>query len=339
MLGRPASPTLGCRPCLFLRKKNRAFAQKERKSQAAASRSGGRATAAAAVGPLESWCYPPPPLATPELTRALRRTARGKRGRRARADRPRSTAPCSRRDEQRRHHLLEITLPMNYPACPPSIAADVPYLPKLQWSESSRLKDVLCQFQEHLKVLQDYWSTMDGIDKALWVVDPTKPTYAMSHHRIALGDDCYILLHVDTHKPNSLPECRFLGTDGKLERLIKNWRKNRKRWSADRKFHENLATVLDFALPQPPSVSIKDDQQADCGICYATHLPVDDELGTQSGCAADYKCENPSCSRAFHSVCLRDWLRTITTTRQSFDVLFGNCPYCSEPVAVKSTDS
>uniref|UniRef100_A0A453H9I3 FANCL UBC-like domain-containing protein n=2 Tax=Aegilops tauschii subsp. strangulata TaxID=200361 RepID=A0A453H9I3_AEGTS len=109
-------------------------------------------------------------------------------------------------DEQRRHHLLEITLPMNYPACPPSIAADVPYLPKLQWSESSRLKDVLCQFQEHLKVLQDYWSTMDGIDKALWVVDPTKPTYAMSHHRIALGDDCYILLHVDTHKPNSLPE-------------------------------------------------------------------------------------------------------------------------------------
>lgn len=47
---------------------------------------------------------------------------------------------------------------------------------------------------------------MDGIDKALWVVDPTKPTYAMSHRRIGLGDDCYILLHVDAHKPNSLPE-------------------------------------------------------------------------------------------------------------------------------------
>jgi E3 ubiquitin-protein ligase FANCL len=115
--------------------------------------------------------------------------------------------------------------------------------------------------------------------------------------------------------------------------------------SADKKFHENLATVLDFALPQPPSINIKDDQQADCGICYATHLPTgeliystpccnhfsyniicdykscafapeDDELGTQSGCATDYTCENSSCSRAFHSVCLRDWLRAITTTRQ-----------------------
>uniref|UniRef100_A0ACD5WE53 Uncharacterized protein n=1 Tax=Avena sativa TaxID=4498 RepID=A0ACD5WE53_AVESA len=177
-------------------------------------------------------------------------------------------------DEQGRQHLLEITLPMNYPACAPSVAADVPYLPKLQWSKGSRLKDVVSQFQEHLKILQDYWSTMDDIDKALWVVDPTKPTYAMSHRCIALRDDCYILLHVDAQRPSSLPECRFLGTDGKLERLINNWRKNRKGWNADKTFHENLATVLDFALPQPPSISIKDDQQADCGICYATHLPT-----------------------------------------------------------------
>uniref|UniRef100_A0A0E0KIH6 Uncharacterized protein n=1 Tax=Oryza punctata TaxID=4537 RepID=A0A0E0KIH6_ORYPU len=282
-------------------------------------------------------------------------------------------------DDQGRNHLLEITLPMNYPSIPPSLVADVPYLPKLQWSKGSRLKDVVCQFQEHLKILQDYWSIMDDIDKVLWVVDPTKPTFAMSHRRIALGDDCYLLLHVNARKPRSLPECRFLGTDGKLDRLITNWRKYRKKWSADKKFHENLSTVLDFALPPPPSVNIEDDEQVDCGICYAKHLPIDDELGTHSGGTTDYTCENPSCSRAFHSVCLRDWLRAITTTRQyvkmierprqsfyhlhmhlsilydllvfaqfiyshllalhrSFDVLFGNCPYCSDPVAVKITD-
>uniref|UniRef100_A0A0D9ZCJ4 RWD domain-containing protein n=1 Tax=Oryza glumipatula TaxID=40148 RepID=A0A0D9ZCJ4_9ORYZ len=217
-------------------------------------------------------------------------------------------------DDQGRNHLLEITLPMNYPSSPPCLVADVPYLPELQWSKGSRLKDVVCQFQEHLKILQDYWSIMDDIDKVLWVVDPTKPTFAMSHRRIAL----------------------------------------------DKKFHENLSTVLDFALPPPPSVNIEDDEQVDCGICYAKHLPIDDELGTHSGGTTDYTCENPSCSRAFHSVCLRDWLRAITTTRQyvkmintqeaktiflpppyelvSFDVLFGNCPYCSDPVAVKITD-
>lgn len=90
-------------------------------------------------------------------------------------------------DEPGRMHLLEITLPMGYPESPPSISADVPYLPKINWSKNSRLKDVICQFQAHLKILQEFWNTMDEIDKVLWIVDPTKPSYAMSHRRIALG--------------------------------------------------------------------------------------------------------------------------------------------------------
>lgn len=102
----------------------------------------------------------------------------------------------------------------------------------------------------------------------------------------------------------------------------------------DRSFSENLTSILDIQLPQPPDVR-KDDLQAECGVCYAQYLPIDDELGLKSGSSTDYTCENNNCSRAFHSVCLRDWLRSITTTRQSFDVLFGNCPYCSSPVAVK----
>lgn len=43
---------------------------------------------------------------------------------------------------------------------------------------------------------------------------------------------------------------------------------------------------------------------------------IDDELGDKSGSGTDCTCENNSCSRAFHSVCLGDWLRSITTTRQ-----------------------
>jgi len=36
-------------------------------------------------------------------------------------------------------------------------------------------------------MLQEFWSTMDEIDKVLRVVDATKPTYAMSHRLLALG--------------------------------------------------------------------------------------------------------------------------------------------------------
>ncbi|MQL82105.1 hypothetical protein Taro_014579 [Colocasia esculenta] len=101
-------------------------------------------------------------------------------------------------------------------------------------------------------------------------------------------------------------------------------------------FPENLETLLGVALPSPPCVTLKDNELAECGICYVHCLPVDQELGAKNGITVDYTCDNPNCRKAFHTVCLRDWLRCITTTRQSFDVLFGKCPYCSEAVAVKS---
>ncbi|XP_027179295.1 E3 ubiquitin-protein ligase FANCL isoform X2 [Coffea eugenioides] len=213
-------------------------------------------------------------------------------------------------DKKGRAHILEITLDTDYPKCPPSISADVPHIFNLDWSRNSKLKDAVVQFQHHVDKLQDFWSTLDDIDRSLWVVDPKDPHFAMSYRQINIGNDCYITLSVNASDPRSLPQVK------------------------DRSFSENLTSILDIELPQPPEVR-KDDRQTECGVCYAQYLPIDDELGSKSGSATDYTCENNNCSRAFHSVCLRDWLRSITTTRQSFDVLFGNCPYCSNPVAVK----
>ncbi|XP_039012439.1 E3 ubiquitin-protein ligase FANCL-like [Hibiscus syriacus] len=79
----------------------------------------------------------------------------------------------------------------------------------------------------------------------------------------------------------------------------------------------------------------KNNRLDECGICYARYLPIGDEHRPNSGNATDYTCENNSCSKAFHTMCLVDWLRSITTTRQSFNVLFRNCLYCSEAIAVK----
>ncbi|KAJ0039643.1 hypothetical protein Pint_27822 [Pistacia integerrima] len=211
----------------------------------------------------------------------------------------------SARDKKKRVHYIEIQLDKSYPKSPPSISVDVPCIFRLKWSRDSRLKDLLQQFQE--------------------VYKSCPPTS---------GNDCFIMLCIHANDPKSLPECRFMGSGPTLNSLRKTWQRNSKRWNKDKPFLENVANLLDAELPRPPDYQ-NSDQQVECGICYAQFLPVDDELGAKSGCGTDYKCDNTSCSRAFHSVCLADWLRSITTTRQSYDVLFGNCPYCSEPVAVK----
>ncbi|KAJ0704048.1 putative chromatin regulator PHD family [Helianthus annuus] len=237
-------------------------------------------------------------------------------------------------DKKERVHMLEILLDKSYPNCAPSVSADVPYLFDLVWSRSSRLNDVVKQFKQHLEKLQQFWSAVEDIDQSLLVSDSAQLHRATSFRHINIGNDCSIILNTRVNDPRSLPECRFLGLDENVNLLRDKWRRNCNKWSKDKLFAENLATLLEFQLPGPPGVE-KNDQQIDCGICYSQFLPVDDELGPKSGSKTDYTCENTTCSKAFHSVCLGDWLRSITTTRQSFDVLFGNCPYCSQPVAVK----
>ncbi|KAK9949229.1 hypothetical protein M0R45_004762 [Rubus argutus] len=237
-------------------------------------------------------------------------------------------------DSKGRVHVMEIQLDKTHPTCPPSISADVPYLFNLIWSANSRLKDVVQQFTKHLEKLQTFWSTMDDIDRSLWVVDPKQASPAVSYRQVIIGNDCCIVFSINATDPRSLPECRFIGP-GQIVNLLRNrWWRNSKRWIKDKQFLENLECLLETQLPRSPDVE-KNDQQVECGICYAKSLPVDDELRDKSGTGTDYTCDNTSCKRAFHSICLMDWLRFITTTRQSFDVLFGSCPYCSEPVAVK----
>ncbi|ONI02669.1 hypothetical protein PRUPE_6G213700 [Prunus persica] len=211
-------------------------------------------------------------------------------------------------DGKGRMRIIEIQLDKTHPKCPPSISADVPYMFDLKWSTHSRLKDVVQQFKKHLEKLQAFWSTLDDIDRSLWVVDPKQASPAVSYRQINMGP---------------------------IVNLLRNrWRRNSKRWIKDKQFLENLKCLLETQLPIPPDVQ-KNEQQVECGICYAQSLPIDEELRHKSGTGTDYTCDNTSCKRAFHSICLVDWLRSITTTRQSFDVLFGSCPYCSEPVAVK----
>ncbi|KAF3439112.1 hypothetical protein FNV43_RR17387 [Rhamnella rubrinervis] len=236
-------------------------------------------------------------------------------------------------DKKGRVHILEIQLDRTYPKSPPSISADVPYVFNLEWSMHSRLKNVVQQFKEHLEKLQEFWSTLEDIDKSLWV-DHNMASFAISYRQINVGNDCFIMLSINVTDPKSLPEIRFLGSGPSVNSMRKQWQRNSKRWKRDNPFLENLACLLETHLPGPPDVQ-KKQQQVECGICYAQSLPVDDELGNNGWIGTDCTCDNTNCHRAFHSICLGDWLRSITTTRQSFNVLFGNCPYCSEPVAVK----
>ncbi|CAN1183489.1 E3 ubiquitin-protein ligase FANCL [Linum perenne] len=243
------------------------------------------------------------------------------------------------RDKNQRVHVVGIQLDETYPKYAPSVSADVPYIFNVKWSMNSRLKDLMMQFSNHFEKLEEFWSTLEDIDNSLYVIDSEQSSRSMPFRQIDTGNDCFIILSIDPRDPKSLPECRFLGSGHNVDHLQKLWQRNSKKWKKDCRYADNLASIFGTKLPTRLEIGKNDQQQAECGICYTHRLPIDDELGFMSGSATDYTCENTNYSRAFHSVCLGDWLRSITTTRQSIDVLFGICPYSSDPVAIKIIDA
>ncbi|KAK8716576.1 hypothetical protein V6N13_043882 [Hibiscus sabdariffa] len=241
-------------------------------------------------------------------------------------------------DTKGRVHVLEIELDKAYPKVPPMVSADVPYIFNLEWSVNSRLKNLVQQFEEHLEKLQGFWSTLEEIDRSLQIVDSKHASRAIVSRQIQVGNDCFMILSININDPRSLPECRFMGSSNVVNSLRKTWKRNADRWVRDDAFLENLERLLNTQLPRPADEE-KNNHLDECGICYAQCLPigsalhaldvseqlfadltlkchVGDKDGPKTGNATDYTCENNSCSKAFHSMCLVDWLRSITTTRQ-----------------------
>ncbi|XVF15369.1 hypothetical protein REPUB_Repub09cG0146300 [Reevesia pubescens] len=164
---------------------------------------------------------------------------------------------------------MEIQLDKAYPRVPPMVSADVLYIFNLEWSMNSRLKNLVQQFKEefslfipHLEKLQGFWSTLDEIDRSLWVVDPKQASRAISFRQIHIVEpllSSYVLA----------PLLLVMSLDLKIE--------------------VRLITLV--------------------RIIVAVRLSTACALWT--GCVLSQRQGSP------------------------FNVLFGHCPYCSEPVAVK----
>ena len=69
-----------------------------------------------------------------------------------------------------------------------------------------------------------------------------------------------------------------------------------------------------------------EEYSVECAVCYMYDL---------DGCVPEIACDG--CSKPFHKACLYEWLSALPSTRQSFNRLFGECPYCSRPVTVEAS--
>jgi E3 ubiquitin-protein ligase FANCL len=141
------------------------------------------------------------------------------------------------------------------------------------------------------------------------------------------GNHCSLQVTVDANRPRATPVCSFMGADSITGPLREQFNKNLHKWNSKMTLRENLESLLGIKFPSPKT-SQKEEFSVECGICYSYRL--DNAL-------PDRVCDNQKCGKPFHRTCLFEWLRAIPSSRQSFDTIFGECPYCSSPITCKTS--
>ncbi|XP_003963955.2 E3 ubiquitin-protein ligase FANCL [Takifugu rubripes] len=235
------------------------------------------------------------------------------------------TLQLNAEDSSGRQHLLTVKLKPKHPAEAPDCSADLPLPLLINWTPQTTLDQLYGQFLLVLESLTRFWDVLDEIDRNTWILEPEKPCRSDTMRRIAIGNNVSIKVEVDPRHPEMLPDCCLLGAEHVVTPLRNKLNTNMHLWNPESDVLHNLQDVLEIEFPSPASHE-KSSFSTECGICYSYRL--EDSI-------PDQVCNDPRCGQPFHQACLYEWLRGLPSSRQSFSVIFGDCPYCSKPITVK----
>ncbi|KAJ1972855.1 hypothetical protein H4R35_004445 [Dimargaris xerosporica] len=227
-------------------------------------------------------------------------------------------------DEAKRLHAITLELPSAFPVEPPGCTIDFPEPCVLNAEKPDEwFLDALRQGQALARKYQQVWDALDELDRDLWVLEPQDKLYATLTRRLALDNMCSMEITLSVSNPRDKPLIRLYGSDNFVRPLRDRARASDASWDSCLSFHHNLEAMLGIKLPEK-SVSRQSDLNAECGICYTYQLK--NQPPTEL-------CPNDKCRRPFHQQCLLEWLRADPSSRQSFNIVFGACPYCSEEIS------
>lgn len=227
-------------------------------------------------------------------------------------------------DSGGRQHKLIVHLSTQETVAPQCVS-QLPGKFVFHWSAKGHLGELIKQFEAVVTRYQAFWDALSVVDSKTWVLEPDPPTFSACSRRIALSPGTSLQITVDPRHPTSMPQCCFLGADQVINPLKDKLNSNVHLWDCHRSLVSNLETLLEISFPSP-SNSKKEDFSLECGICYTYRLG--DEIPEKA-------CDDAHCGQMFHQSCLYEWMRSVPTCQQSFNTIFGECPFCSKPIAIK----
>jgi len=91
-------------------------------------------------------------------------------------------------DEFERIHKLYIEIPVLFPSQPPNVHTILPRDFQFAWAANCTLEGLYSQFQNELKLYQEYWEDLDELVSNMWIIEPEKPNFSATSFTIAIGN-------------------------------------------------------------------------------------------------------------------------------------------------------
>eukprot|EP00043_Microstomoeca_roanoka_P006216 m.61174 g.61174 ORF g.61174 m.61174 type:complete len:434 (-) comp13324_c0_seq6:294-1595(-) len=230
-------------------------------------------------------------------------------------------------DSNGRQHTCSIVLSGAYPVRAPRCQTTLPISFAPEWSEQAGLVGLYTQFENAIADLQEFWNDVQELYDNTRVLDPATFDFSATIFRIAIAADANasIQITMDPYRPRASPRFQFLGPDHAVAPLVSALSNHS--WDGTQSLTFNLQAVLGpfRAAGESDHITTEDVSAVECGVCYTYKL---------DSVFPDEVCPNKRCSRAFHAACLEEWLRALPETRQSFNTLFGACPYCESQITL-----
>lgn len=250
-------------------------------------------------------------------------------------------------DQGGREHLLQVSLPPDYPARPPSAVAhsfpselplpgaggggegggglDHAHVGGPQLHGPSHLAALLRRATAAAALHAPLWAALEVLDARCYVVDPPPPVpLSARYRRLSLGGSSTLWLELPQLNDGDVgaqpPALRVSGPEPVAAPLRASLAAALTAWTPRSHASRRDGTWLrdwlldacgSHALPHPPGKG-GDAELADadpaCAICYAFLYPGAQDASV-TGATPECCCDNARCGRAFHAACLAEWLR------------------------------
>nr|SVE78563.1 EOG090X0G12 [Daphnia lumholtzi] len=226
-------------------------------------------------------------------------------------------------DSLNQQHILNIKFNNNVP----EFSAEFPRTVNIEWQEdSSTLSEMYSLFCQEAEQYQDFWKAMEELDAGCWVLEPENPSRRDTYRKISIAPNVSLKIEVDPKHPYVFPFITWLGSETAVSKFREKILDPIEVWDDDLPINTNLERLLEVSLPLKQTLDMgNENYEVTCCICYSERL---------NGEVPSRTCDNPNCGQSFHIFCLYEWLRSlIQTTRKQGNKVFGECPFCEQPIS------